>query len=1169
MTVASTNVFWCSDDFSGWSPAANLEGRFGELKVLPMTELIRSMIRFSWAISLFGVKQLGNLFSPSDGLSSIDKTSTAFQFVAGAVEEHLGGDVNSTFKAGDRLQRTIVDAIFNLLPSIPGQRPTNGSRGRQEGDHPQSSTSIAATTSPTRQVQSGRLNTTSFVVMGEGLAAGMGDFALTSETQIWSFPAQMAKQMQAKFVQPLLQPPGLRSLAGYADLPVLIPAPLQTTVLEQLPPVPVSNLSTPRLTLFDALDLRPVEPLIHRADTKQTAVNLVWGILPIAQGMPNPLPTQLEYALQQSPTFAVLELGYSEALEAAVRGNPDLLPEAGWFCSKYAEVITSLRDAGSEVLVLTIPNPLDTAYFSTLETASKILKAESAFLLDTYGLRRNDFLTANGLNEISFQMFSNAINDLPEGSVLREETASEISNKLYELNSKLSTIAQEKHALVYDLQRLFNTLSHEGISVGSRRLTGEYLGGFYSLNGYYPGQAGQAIIANEILNLLNREYGADFPLIDPSDVMLSDPVAAYQQAQGPSWTASDLLQRASQSGPPSSASIDISDQPSALRLDDVWRPLEPPDTAPAKPLQLPPEMDQVLPLSKTSSYFGDGISALNCRDEKEIQWGSCGNPLFGGLAMVDSHLSGSIRIKFSPPANNLTHFEISFMGGFAGDDSVLVAPQFFKMGFKRNRVDEVPGTVSSGTLNLVTGEVTDLTLYARYSSTALLALVSVNPTFPKQPLNFPGKYGSAYARFEQRSDGKLDFTFYGSTFVPLGKDIVWPLNFAGPSMQFATIPANGTVMHPHLQLSTKDSEAAEVLGGHLDIPFNSIQELTLYTHNSSFGDAFHLNVPTMGGAAKGRSELLGRLQVQFGGKTGNSVPIAVWALPPAGIMSALAESPVTEVFPGRLSGGPQGFNENLRFPQRTYPLDDLAILDDPFDISVGAIDLRTGRSINELLHRAFISQDLIFALLRVEPRTPKDSFYFRGPALLRRADDGHMVFRFRGIVRIPYPEGFKFPHPDFATGFTVGPNSYLDPFLWFHAVGDARGADFVKQGSASRVRASTGDEFSYSYVIPADPTRQQALFEYENHTQKGRFQLHSLAWVGFSHSGTSQSHDGPYDTVTFTGFGIWSKDGVRTLQQAAAQISTSPEKPYVGIQIASGDISNVNTKPEEEQDALP
>ena len=119
------------------------------------------------------------------------------------------------------------------------------------------------------------------------------------------------------------------------------------------------------------------------------------------------------------------------------------------------------------------------------------------------------------------------------------------------------------------------------------------------------------------------------------------------------------------------------------------------------------------------------------------------------------------------------------------------------------------------------------------------------------------------------------------------------------------------------------------------------------------------------------------------------------------------------------------------------------------------------------------------------------------------------------------------------------------------------------------MRASTGDEFSYKYLIPSDPRQTAAVFEYENHSQQGSFRMHSLAWVDFINSGTSLNHDEPYDTVTFSGFGVWRKDGTQTLQQVAVQISTSSEKPYVGIQVADGDVSNVNTKPQNEQTALP
>jgi hypothetical protein len=1118
-----------------------------------MRDFLKSTLRFSWAMSLFGVQQLENIVS--DPSQQTSKTATAFESVTQATEQVLNGVVKDAFKAGDRLQSGVVDAMLGP-PTSKSQQPAAGSD------------KTGAT--QTASVHSGRLNTSTFVVLGEGLAAGAGDFTLSDLTQEDSFPAQMARQMQAKFSQRLIQAPGLFSPVGFAELPVIVPVPSQTSVTDQLPPTSVNNLSIPGYRLSDALNLRPSQPLVQRNDAKQTAANLILGLIPIAYGQDGQLSTQLEGAVNLKPTFTIVELGYYEALEAAVKGDPGKLPNINSFRSDYVRILSALRECGSESLVLTVPDPFDTAHFSSLTLAAKILKVEPTFLFTQYGLKPDDLVTPRGLNEIGFQLFGKQMDALPDGCVMSAVVGAEITNRINELNVALVAAAQECGALVYDLRAFFHRLKNEGLIVGSTKVSAEYLGGFYALNGYYPGATGQALIANEILHELNAAFGSDFPPVDLQAVIQTDPVAAYRQAEGPIWPADELSQHQgveTKSHPAEKDSAAI-DGISRAQKTTGWQQLGQPQGLSPAQLQLPPTFEQILPLSKTASYFGDGIAAMNCRDPQGIQWGSCGNLLFGGLALVDSHLSGNIRIKFTPPADGLTRFEVSFLDGFTGDDSVLAAPQFFKMAFQQSRVDDVPGLVSSGTLNLTTGDVTDLKVYARYSSTALFALVSVNPSFPRQPLGFPGPYGSASAKFEQRTDGLLDFTFYGSTYVPLGNNIRWPLNFFSSTQQFATIPANGTVMHPHLHLSTKEPQ----LSPHdvcPDVPFNTVQELTLFTHNSSFGDAFTLNSSELGGAATGRSHVLGRAMIQFGARTGNTVPVAISLLNAGGVMAEMSASPITQVFPGRLYPGPHGFDEFLRFPLRTYSLDDLAILDDPFDISTGVVDLRTGKFLNELLHRGFINQDLIFALLRVEPRTPKDSFFFRGPAALERGASGQLIFRFEGEVHIPYPGGFLFPTPNLTTGIVIGPNSALDPFLWIHAIQDADAPHSIKEGGGQDLISSTAERFSYHYRIPSDPEHHKASFEYENHTQQGKFRMHSLAWVGFSNSGNRQRGSKEYDTVSFTGFGVWSKGDSQTVQQATVQVSTSSTRPYVGIQIDSGNVSNVNTKPVSIQDARP
>jgi len=1067
-------------------------------------QFLKSAIGMSWALSLLGLKRLGDALS-------MDKDSDPLSSGQSPLPVTVDDNQASLHKSREARQ----------------MRPIRGS-----------------------------LSLDRFIVVGEGLAAGMGDLTLYDGPQNQSFPAQMARQMQIEFHQPLLQSPGIGGLAGFPDLPVVLPDLSQTTLYRKFPPSSVNNLSVPGFTVRDSVQLHIAAPVVHRRNAKQTALNILCGILPLAYG-DQTLPTQLQCALERSPTLAVVELGYYEVIEAAV-GQHSALPQLDQFHSDYSELLSKLRITKSEIVVLTIPNPFDTAHFSSIDVAAKILRVPASFLLTTYRLQPDALLTLEALNEIGFQLFSRNTGNLPHNSVIPGSLALQTSARVNDLNAIVNQLAQNHGAAVLDLHGIFSKVAADGVQVGSRLLTREYLGGFYGLNGYYPGTTGQALIANEMLSLLNRTYGADFPLINLDQVITTDSSSNHEQAAGSLWTAEALHSFLSQ------------------KLSRVITPVEDAPqvghsgggSQPELPLRLPPDLHQELPLSRVASYFGDGIAAKKCECKQDLKYGACGNLLFRGLAMVDSHLSGTIHITFSPPENDVTHFEISFPEGLWGEDAVLAAPTLFKMPFQQNSVRQVPGRISSGVLNLQTGEVSNLVFYASYDSTALRALVSVNPKFPTQPLSFPGAYGSANAKFAQRPDGNLDFTFYGSTFVPLGDGTRWPLNFFSPEMKFATIPADGTVMHPHLCLSTRAPECSQAASSCLSLPYNSIQELTLLTHNSSFGDAFHLESAELGGPAKGRSHVLGRVVMQIGEPAGGSVPVAVFTAAPGGIFAPLPNSPLTDLFPGRLSPGPQGFNENLRFPQRNYPLDDLSIIDDPFDISVGAVDLKTGLFLNEHLHRAFISQDLLFALLRVEPRTPKDSFFFHGPAWLETGHQGELLFHFRGGVTLPYPSGYQFPRPDMTTSLGVGPNSRLDPFLWLRAATDPTIQKVVQAGEGSKLRASTGDEFSYHFTIPSEGNDGLASFEYENHTQNGKFKMHRLAWVDSIDSNCPAGQP-DRDTITFTGFGIWCKDGVESVQQAAVQISSNPASPYVGIQIGGGDVSNVNTKPENEQEVLP
>jgi hypothetical protein len=73
-----------------------------------MRDFTKSLFSFSWAMSLFGVQQTLNLLSSS-------KATEAFDHVTKATKEEMGDTMRATFRAGDDLQRRMVDLTFGLF----------------------------------------------------------------------------------------------------------------------------------------------------------------------------------------------------------------------------------------------------------------------------------------------------------------------------------------------------------------------------------------------------------------------------------------------------------------------------------------------------------------------------------------------------------------------------------------------------------------------------------------------------------------------------------------------------------------------------------------------------------------------------------------------------------------------------------------------------------------------------------------------------------------------------------------------------------------------------------------------------------------------------------------------------------------------------------------------
>lgn len=88
-----------------------------------MREFTKSMTTYTWAMSLFGLQQMINVFRPG-------RATESFNNIAKATEEEFGDAFKATFRAGDNLQRGLVDVTFGVLTlgmfDRSGARTTTG-----------------------------------------------------------------------------------------------------------------------------------------------------------------------------------------------------------------------------------------------------------------------------------------------------------------------------------------------------------------------------------------------------------------------------------------------------------------------------------------------------------------------------------------------------------------------------------------------------------------------------------------------------------------------------------------------------------------------------------------------------------------------------------------------------------------------------------------------------------------------------------------------------------------------------------------------------------------------------------------------------------------------------------------------------------------------------------
>ena len=176
---------------------------------------------------------------------------------------------------------------------------------------------------------------------------------------------------------------------------------------------------------------------------------------------------------------------------------------------------------------MTVPDPTATAYFTTVAGSTRLTGAPASVVTGVYRVGAGDLLTATGVTALAARIEGSDTSALPAGSTVSAAAVAQIQQRVKDINAQITSVAQKSGAVVYDLNGLFARVRASGVLCRKQFLTADYLGGFYSLDGYYPGQTGNALIANEVLNLINTTYGTAFLPVNLIATAATDPVVRF------------------------------------------------------------------------------------------------------------------------------------------------------------------------------------------------------------------------------------------------------------------------------------------------------------------------------------------------------------------------------------------------------------------------------------------------------------------------------------------------------------------------------------------------------------------------------------------------------------------------------------------------------------------
>jgi hypothetical protein len=386
-----------------------------------------------------------------------------------------------------------------------------------------------------------------YLAIGNSATAGYMNGSLYRSGQMNSYPAILAEQLKlvggGNFNQPLL-PSGdkgypepkllLRTVYGACDTAI-------TTVPEErgkdsaqssfsvVSDVPFNNFGIPNARVTD---------YIHKGFGKFTSN--VWANRMFRSPE---TATALEEALRLHPSFFTLWLGNNDVLLYALFGgdeSPAPVSDVNEFRMAYDSITTALVRRGVKGVALNIPDIHSLPYFTTIPPKGLKLNAIEATLLNNHYRDRNIPLRfeegdnyfiveekgkLRKLKDDEMVLMSvprdsmrcarwGSYKPIPMRYVLTTDEVNFTKFTTSNFNRIINELCTAKKIPVLDVDAFLKSVE-SGIRYNGVGFNASFInGGMYSLDGVHLTPRGNALLANELIKVINATYSSTIPSID-------------------------------------------------------------------------------------------------------------------------------------------------------------------------------------------------------------------------------------------------------------------------------------------------------------------------------------------------------------------------------------------------------------------------------------------------------------------------------------------------------------------------------------------------------------------------------------------------------------------------------------------------------------------------------